>query len=196
LWWCWCECGNVSTHKTSDLLGGQATSCGGCELPSPKRYPRTKKPKKRSRKRSTPRTRPRIWDIWRQMIARCYLPSHAPYRHYGGRGIRVCVRWHTYENFVQDMGHRPPGRMLDRINNDGNYEPGNCRWATPSESSQNRRTARYLQFRGELRSLTQWSRHLNLNVSSIRKRLELGWSVEQALATPFKQDRPSGPTST
>ena len=76
---------------------------------------------------------------WRDMKARCQNPNHEHYEYYGGRGVEVCERWQNFANFLADMGERPPGKTLDRINNDRNYEPGNCRWATPKEQAQNRR---------------------------------------------------------
>lgn len=76
---------------------------------------------------------------WSGMMHRCANPANPRFSHYGGRGIRVCERWHDFMNFLEDMGPKPPGLSIDRINNDGNYEPGNCRWATAQQQSANRR---------------------------------------------------------
>jgi len=80
-----------------------------------------------------------MYDTWSNMLQRCLNQKHHKYSIYGARGITVCVRWRRFENFLSDMGERPSGTSIDRINNDGNYEPGNCRWATPKEQRANQR---------------------------------------------------------
>jgi hypothetical protein len=79
------------------------------------------------------------YQRWHSMRKRCLDPNCPAYKNYGGRGIRICKRWQHYKNFLSDMGRCPPGKSLDRINNDGDYEPSNCRWATPSQQNRNRR---------------------------------------------------------
>jgi len=100
--------------------------------------------RKQAKKRhnTTPKhrlSRSRVYEIWAGMLKRCDEPKHASYKYYGGRGISVCDRWRTFENFLADMGHPPDGTSLDRIDNDGNYEPTNCRWATAAVQAKNKR---------------------------------------------------------
>lgn len=124
------------------------------------------------------------YNAWHSMIARCHRKSSQYYRHYGGRGIKVCQRWRaSYEAFLHDMGRRPHGLELDRIDNDGDYAPGNCRWATAVENMRNRRCTRRLTFNGETKCLIEWAESHGLSYSTLKDRLERGWSAEKALTT-------------
>jgi hypothetical protein len=121
------------------------------------------------------------------MLKRCRNEAHKFWRHYGGRGITVCDRWLKFENFLADMGERPKGKTLDRIDNDGNYHHGNCRWATAEQQSQNRRTAVVLEFRGKRLPITEWCRSKSLSRNVVYLRLRRGWSAERALTTPVQR---------
>ena len=120
--------------------------------------------------------------VWRNMIARCTKSDAIRYDRYGGRGIKVCDRWmHDFINFLADMGRRPDGHTLERIDNDGNYEPTNCRWATRTEQANNRASSRYLVFGGERMTTAESSRRTGLTQKLIHSRLSKGWTVERAL---------------
>lgn len=125
--------------------------------------------------------------IWSTMKRRCLNPKGSGYKYYGARGISVCERWMSFPNFLADMGLRPKGLSLDRIDNDGNYEPSNCRWATASQQRQNRRsTERYLEY-GEVRlSLKDMSKKYGLSKRLLSLRLHRGMSVEKALTMPVQ----------
>jgi hypothetical protein len=129
---------------------------------------------------------PLYW-LFNSMKKRCRTPTHVAYASYGGRGIKVCDRWlepngSGFRNFVADMGERPAGTTLDRINNDGNYEPSNCRWATRKEQYSNRRTNVRLSLNGETKTITEWAKQLGHRHSGIiQKRLESGVPLEIAL---------------
>ena len=123
--------------------------------------------------------------MWCGMRARCNNPNHTVFRYYGGRGIKVCDRWSDFWLFVKDMGSRPTKEHeIDRINNDGHYEPSNCHWVTRSEQLQNTRSNRHLQCRGETKTLSQWSREVNSSHGRIQARLSAGWTVENAINLP------------
>jgi hypothetical protein len=120
------------------------------------------------------------------MLFRCQNPSAKGYENYGGRGISVCERWKDFTAFYEDMGDPPSGTSIDRIDNNGNYEPSNCRWATVTEQARNRRTNKILSFRGKDKCIAEWAECLGLTVNAIRNRLRVGWSVEQTLSTPLR----------
>lgn len=129
VWLCLCDCGHLLRADLTSLRKGAVKSCGCFQ-----RELRTKHGIFVGRgNKTTPEYR-----SWTAMLHRCTNSKHMSYHRYGGRGIMVCERWKEFANFLADMGLRPMGKSLDRINNDGNYEPGNCRWATPKEQQANR----------------------------------------------------------
>lgn len=131
------------------------------------------------------RTNSPVWITWQSMRRRCRAKSDTSYARYGGRGISVCRRWKKFENFLADMGDKPPGLTLDRIDSNGNYEPANCRWLAASEQSLNRRSNRFICVDGETLTYSQWERRLGLRRGKISARLARGWSREEALYGKF-----------
>lgn len=128
-----------------------------------------------------------VYDVWKSMRQRCYNPRNKSYENYGGRGIRVCKRWELFEKFLADMGP-PRGLTLDRRNNDGNYTPKNCRWATRMEQSRNKRPypkhsapRRLIRFQGRTKGLCEWARTLGIPYRTILWRLAHGWPMSKAL---------------
>jgi hypothetical protein len=127
------------------------------------------------------------YGSWRSMLQRCENPNSIAYHNYGGRDIKVCERWKTFENFLADMGERPKGKTLDRYpNNDGDYEPGNCRWATPKQQAKNSTRANVLIAFGEEKTLLQWSKDARCVVTyrGLLARASHGWQAERALTEP------------
>lgn len=124
---------------------------------------------------------PKEYMVWKGIFSRCYNPTTKGYHRYGGRGIKVCERWRSFINFLDDMGERPEGMTLDRINNDGDYEPGNCRWATYQQQAQNKSTNVNITINGETHCLAEWSRRSGISDSVLRKRLNDGWDHNDLL---------------
>lgn len=124
------------------------------------------------------------------MKARCYRAANEHFRAYGGRGITVCDRWRNdYAAFLADMGPRPEGMSIDRIDVNGNYEPGNCRWATPREQGANLRKSRYLTHDGETLCMSEWARRTGMSIGTIFMRLSLGWTDSDTLTRPVSRGR-------
>lgn len=117
---------------------------------------------------------------WDGMKQRCLNPNNKKYLLYGGRGITICDDWNIFDLFLRDMGERPLGKTIDRIDSDGNYEPGNCRWATPSEQNYNKKP-KLISFNGRSLTLGEWAESLNLSKSAICRRLKQGWTLDEAL---------------
>jgi hypothetical protein len=131
----------------------------------------------------------REYKSWESMKDRCYRPANRSYEHYGGRGIAVCDEWRKdFAAFYRHMGPRPADTTLDRIDVNGNYEPGNCRWATLVEQRRNRTNTIVLEFRGERKAAWQWCEQIGLRLATLHDRLWRGWSVERTLT-----ERPKSP---
>ncbi len=136
-----------------------------------------------------PNSRRPGYKCWQMMLNRCRNRRCAKWHHYGGRGITVCERWQGargFENFVADMGERPsPKHEIDRIDVNGNYEPGNCRWATRKEQMRNVRSNLVIAFRGESLTLIEWAERLGMPYTMLHQRFyTLGWNAEKAFTTP------------
>lgn len=125
--------------------------------------------------------------LWKSMLQRCLNRRHPDYPHYGGRGITVCRRWRrSFAAFCEDVGKRPPGTTLDRIDNEGPYAPGNMRWATRREQAHNRRSSRLITWRGETLVLSEWARRAGLNSGTLASRLRRGLPLEEAMQRPVE----------
>lgn len=138
-------------------------------------------------------THSRVFEIWMGIHKRCSNPAYKSFNRYGGRGITVCDRWRTFDAFLADMGEPPSDKhTIERIDNDGHYEPGNCSWVTLTQQARNRSNNHVISFNGETRTLIEWEEITGIPQSLIRARLgRLGWSAERALTTP--RNRNLGP---
>lgn len=127
------------------------------------------------------------YRTWIEMRRRCRAPEgKVGFSNYSGRGIRVCKRWQSFENFLADMGERPPGASIERIDNGRGYEPSNCRWATTREQGRNRRTNETAVYRGQRRTLIEWAEFANIPYQAFWRRVRgRGWSIARAIETPL-----------
>lgn len=174
-WWCRCRCGMERRVNASKLIDKTSTGCGCRQRETVSRAKRTHGMK------NTPE-----WRVWAAMKDRCYNPNAQRYAVYGARGIAICDRWRdSFEAFYEDMGPRPEaGYQIDRIDNDGPYEPGNCRWATAKQNTRNRRNKRMLTHEGRTLCVAEWAEVRGFHRNDILSRLQRGWSVAEALDTP------------
>jgi len=131
----------------------------------------------------------RAYKSWTSMIYRCTKKNKDGYHRYGGRGITICDRWMDFLNFYEDMGDRRSGDSLDRIDNDGNYEKDNCRWATKKQQSNNTSSNRALVFNGVSRNIIQWERILGFKNGVINDRLRRNWTVDRIITTPYLRQK-------
>ncbi len=121
------------------------------------------------------------YTTWGQMIQRCTNPKSKEYPRYGARGIKVCERWRKFENFLADMGLKPAGLSLERVNNDGDYEPDNCKWATPLEQSRNRSNVIQFTHKGKTQNLTDWARESGIPKSTLHRWYKQGRDLSAVL---------------
>jgi hypothetical protein len=176
-WVCKCECGTIKTVRRSGLLTGDSKSCGCL-----KRDHASSRFTKHGHAAAGKRTAE--YNIWVGMRSRCRDQNYPGYCRYGGRGIAVCNRWEaSFEDFLSDMGKRPTrAHSIDRIDNDGNYEPDNCRWATRTQQARNTRQVNIVEFDGKSVTLPDLAEKLNLNLQKVRRRLKSGWDLERAIS--------------
>jgi hypothetical protein len=129
-----------------------------------------------------------LYNLWQQMKNRCTNPRNKGYAAYGGRGITVCDRWQDFQAFHDDMGERPPGMSLDRIDNDLGYGPDNCRWATRKTQQRNRRNNVILTAFGKSQSVAAWAEEIGMPITTLYARVTAyGWTHEKAIRTPVQQ---------
>ena len=132
---------------------------------------------------TTETTKSPEYVVWSSMRDRCNNPRNQRFARYGGRGISVCERWNDFANFLEDMGRRPTlNHTIERMNNDGSYEPGNCRWATRAEQNENQSTTRKVTAYGRTQSVSAWAREIGVSRESLRDRLNRGMSPEEAVS--------------
>lgn len=168
-WLCRCDCGGSVRVLAANLKKGNSTSCGCKRRESQFKHGMSGTPQ---------------WHAWQAMRQRCENPNDPAYPNYGGRGIKVCDRWQEFKNFVADMGLRPKGYELDRIDNDGPYSPENCRWVTSKANKHNKRTNTRITWEGETLPVTVWAERLGLHPRTLFNRLHRGWSLERAMTAP------------
>lgn len=187
-WKCKCDCGNETLVITKHLKNGHTKSCGCLHIQQAKEQ--AKKMIKNNIIHNKSNTR--LYHIYQGMINRCYKETHKFYKNYGGRGIRICDEWlkdfMSFYNWAMENGYKED-LTIDRINNNGNYEPNNCRWLTIKEQAENRRTNTLYKYKGEIKPLKLICEELNVKYTTIRKRIVNGMSLEEALNIEQQKDR-------
>ena len=181
-WFCRCECGNLVHVSSKNLIKKHTGSCGCLHKELVGRRAREAAFHGHC-KNGTSTTEYRIWT---GMKDRCLNRNTPQWINYGGRGIKVCERWLKFENFFEDMGKRPEGLSLDRINVDGDYEPSNCRWATRSEQQQNKRNTKFIEINGVTKTFPEWQKEVGGHRTLVYERHKRGWRGERLLLPPKK----------
>lgn len=173
-WFCRCDCGRATVAYGGDLERGKVKSCGCLNA-------------ERIMQHGMSNTH--VYAVWQAMLQRCENPKAQRYEIYGGRGISVCESWHRFENFYADMGVRPKGYSLDRIDVHKGYCKENCRWATTVQQANNKQRNRIVEFKGEKKTLAEWAETIGIGWYTLRSRLDnYGWDVERAFTERVHSD--------
>lgn len=172
-WECLCDCGKTTLVLGNKLLSGRTRSCGcySAELSKMRRttHGLSKSPE---------------YIVWLGMISRCYRPENGAYKNYGGRGIKVCKRWHNFSNFIKDMGRKPfTDAQIDRKRNSGHYTHGNCRWTDRFTQGSNKRNNHLIEINGEVATVSEWARRIGLRPNLAFSRITKGWDPVRSVTT-------------
>ena len=165
-----CDCGKSHAANLNDVKNGGIRSCGCLSIEKHKKHGLRSHP---------------LYGRWLSMLRRCYNKNNDEYHNYGGRGIRVCERWHDIGNFIADVGSPGQGQSLDRINVNGDYAPSNVRWANQREQSWNMRKNIFIEYGGKKKCIAEWAKEKNMGYGTLRSRIvNLRWESKRAIETP------------
>lgn len=168
-WECQCICGRITTVITNNLKQRGTGSCGCTTIEANTTHGMTNTPE---------------YEIWIQMKGRIQNPNHTSYKNYGARGISLDPRWLDFGAFIKDVGMRPsPKHSIERINNEGNYEPDNVRWATRAEQNRNKRSNRNITYNGKTQCMADWAKEMGISPRALSRRLR-EWPLDIAIGTP------------
>jgi len=174
-WLCRCDCGNIKTVLSGNLVGSKTMSCGCLQRRQMVEH-----------NKSHGESKTRLYSIWKNMRNRCYNPNHPSFKDYGGRGIQVCDDWMKYDAFrewAMSNGYAE-NLTIERIDVDGKYEPSNCKWTPRPDQARNTRRNHYIQYGGRTLTLAEWSKELGGGPNLVTTRLQRGWSEEDAVSVP------------
>lgn len=178
-WLCQCDCGKESKVATCSLVNGHIRSCGCLR--------RDVSQLNRKHGHTINKSPTTTWRSWCDMKRRCTNPKRDDYYLYGGRGITFCQEWEAFEVFLRDMGERPPGTSLGRIDNEANYCPSNCRWETSIQQANNKRNNHSVTVNGETKNVSEWARKMGADPDVIFARIGRGWPEEEAVTRPLRR---------